>query len=360
MSFISTTPAPARSVYQKVDNQFSIIQEASMIKRISVIFLSVVFASLSLYAQNSVPNNTGNAQLRTVASGQKLKIQGVVVAKENDNTYILRDATGNDTRVVIEPNASVRTNGGFLRSGDKYASTAIVRGLNMEVEGRGDANGSLSVSKVRFDKQNLQAAQALDTRVTPVEERVTVAEQNAQRLSGQIDELMAISNAAKGGAKAAQETADAAVAGVNATNKRISDLDDYSVQTTATVNFKVASAVLSPEAKAQLDQVATAASSLKGYMIEVTGFASAEGGQKLNKNLSERRAQAVKDYLIEQHNIPLRRLTTSYGYGALQPVADNTTREGREQNRRVEVKLLVSRGINQDVQVKANPGSDEE
>jgi len=331
-----------------------------MIKRISVIFLSVVFASLSLYAQDSTPaNNTGNAQLRTVASGQKLKIQGVVVAKENDNTFILRDTTGNDTRIVIEPNASVRSNGGFLKSGDKYTPTSIVRGLNMQVEGRGDANGSLAVDKVRFDKLNLESAQALDTRVTPVEERVSAAEQNAQRLSGQIDELMAISNAAKGGAKAAQETADAAVAGVNATNKRISDLDDYTVQTTATVNFKVASAVLSPEAKAQLDQVATAASSLKGFMIEVTGFASAEGGQKLNKNLSERRAQAVKDYLIEQHNIPLRRLTTSYGYGALQPVADNTTREGREQNRRVEVKLLVSRGINQDVQVKANPGTEE-
>ena len=326
-----------------------------MIKKISILFLSVVFASLSLYAQNDT-----TAQVRSVAAGQKLKIQGVVVAKENDNTFIVRDATGNDTRVVIEPNASVRSNGGFLKSGDKYATTSIVRGLNMEVEGRGDSSGALAVTKVRFDKLNLQSAQALDTRVAPVEERVSAAEQNAQRLSGQIDELMAISNAAKGGAKAAQETADAAVAGVNATNKRISDLDDYTVQTTATVNFKVASSVLSPEAKAQLDQVAAAASGLKGYVIEVTGFASAEGGTKMNKSLSDRRAQAVKDYLIEQHNIPLRRLTTSYGYGELQPVADNTTREGREQNRRVEVKLLVSRGINQNVEVKSTPGGQNE
>jgi outer membrane protein OmpA-like peptidoglycan-associated protein len=327
-----------------------------MIKKISVIFLSVLFGAAAIYAQPA----TSGGNLRTVASGQKMKIQGVVVAKESESTFIIRDQTGNDTRVVIQPNASVRSNGGFLKSGDKYASTSIVRGLNMQVEGRGDANGSLAVDKVRFDKQNLQAAQALDTRVTPVEERMTASEQNAQRLSGQIDELMAISNAAKGGAKAAQETADAAVAGVNATNKRISDLDDFTVQTTATVNFRVASAVLSPEAKASLDQVAATAAGLKGYMIEVTGFASAEGGAKMNKALSERRAQAVKDYLIEQHNIPLRRLTTSYGYGALQPVADNTSREGREQNRRVEVKLLVSRGINQDVQVKSSQDINEE
>lgn len=74
---------------------------------------------------------------------------------------------------------------------------------------------------------------------------------------------MAISNAAKGGAKAAQDTADAAVAGVNATNQRITDLDNYVVQSTATVNFRVGSAVLSPEAKAQLDEVASTAASLK-------------------------------------------------------------------------------------------------
>jgi outer membrane protein OmpA-like peptidoglycan-associated protein len=187
---------------------------------------------------------------------------------------------------------------------------------------------------------------------------MTAAEQNAQRMSGQIDELMAISNAAKGGAKAAQETADAAVAGVNATNQRITALDDYVVQSTSTVNFRVNSAVLSPEAKAQLDQVAATAATLKGYMIEVTGYASAEGATKKNKALSERREKAVREYLIDNHNVSLRRFTPSYGFGELQAVADNSTREGREQNRRVEIKLLVSRGLNQTVEVKSAAATD--
>lgn len=315
-----------------------------MLRKISAILLALTIGVVSAFAQSA-------NQTRSAISGQKYKIKGVVVAKEDDNTFIVRDTVGVDTRVVVAPNASIK-NKSFW-GGSRYPVTAVVRGLNLEVEGRGDTMGNVSATKIRFEKDNLEVAQSIDARVGPAEERLTAAEQNAERISGQIDELMAISNAAKGGAKAAQETADAAVEGVNATNRRITDLDDYVVQDTATVNFRVNSAVLSPEAKASLDEVAAAALTLKGYVIEVTGFASSEGSTRKNKALSERRAQAVKEYLIETHNIPLRRMSTSYGFGELQAVADNSTREGREQNRRVEVKLLVSRGINQTVEVKS-------
>ncbi|HMJ07827.1 MAG TPA: OmpA family protein [Pyrinomonadaceae bacterium] len=327
-----------------------------MIKKISAVFLALMIGAVSLFAQD--------AQVRSLANGQKYKIKGVVVAKDDDSTFVVRDTTGVDTRVVVAPNASVKSNGGFFGGGTRYTGTAIVRGLNLQVEGIGDGSGSLAANKVRFDKDNLEVAQSIDARVSPTEERLTVAEQNAQRVSGQIDELMAISNAARGGARAAQDTADAAVAGVNATNERISAMDDYVVQSTATVNFRVNSAILSPEAKASLDEVATAATTLKGYQIEVTGFASSDGSTSRNKTLSQRRAQAVIDYMIETHNVPLRRIGQSFGFGELQAVADNTTREGREQNRRVEVKLLVSRGINQNVEVRPiasqdNPGNEE-
>jgi len=325
-----------------------------MTKKLSALVLAMLMGAVSLLAQ------APDSRLRTLTAGQKYKIEGVVVAKDDANSFIVRDVGGEDVRVIIEPNASVKSKGGFFGGGDRFAPSSIVRGLNLEIEGRGDGAGGLSASKVRFSKSNLQVAQSIDARVSPAEERLTVAEQNAQRISGQIDELMAISNAARGGARAAQETADAAVAGVNATNQRIAALDDYVVQSTATVNFRVGSARLSPEAKMQLDEVATASSGLKGYTIEITGFASAEGGTAMNKQLSQRRAQAVIDYLVENHNIPLRRIGQSYGFGELQAVADNTTREGREQNRRVEVKLLVSRGINQNVEVKQNTDTDNE
>ena len=299
-----------------------------IMKRISALFMALAIGVVGAFAQD--------AQLRNLVNGQKYEIKGTIVSKEDDNTFIVRDTVGVDTRVVVSPNASIRANS-FFGSGDRFPAASLVRGLNLEVEGRGDANGSLAATKIRFDKSNLQTAQSIDSRVAPAEERLTAAEENAKRVSGQIDELMAISNAARGGAKAAQETADAAVAGVNATNQRISALDEYVVQSTATVNFRVNSAVLSPEAKQQLDEVAAAAATLRGYYIEVTGFASAEGNARANKILSDRRAQAVKDYLIMNHNIPLRRIGNSYGYGVANPVADNTTREGREANRRVEI-----------------------
>lgn len=314
----------------------------------SLAALSMIVGVSAIVAQDG--------QVRTLSNGQKYKVEGVVIAKTNDS-FLVRDITGISTKVMITPSTSIKANS-FWGSGDRYAATSIVRGLTLKAEGRGDGAGALTAEKIRFDKSDLEVAQSIDSRVGPAEDRITQTEQNAERLSGQIDELMAISNAAKGGAKAAQETADAAVEGVNATNTRISALDDYVVQSASTVNFRVNSSTLTSEAKAELDNVAKAALSLRGYVLEVTGFASSEGNASLNKRLSERRAQAVIDYLVSTHDIPLRRIGTSYGFGAAKAVADNSTREGRAENRRVEVKLLVSRGLNQNVEVRKADGTD--
>lgn len=320
-----------------------------MLKKFPVLLVAILFGALSLFAQD--------AQVRNLINGQKYEIKGIVVATD-DTGFVIRDAVGVDTRVIISPNASIKSNS-FWGGGDRYPAASIVRGLNLEVDGRGDSTGSLNATKIRFDKSDLEVAQSIQTRVGPVETRLTETEQNAERMSGQIDELMAISNAARGGARAAQDTADAAVAGVNATNQRISALDDYVVQSTSTVNFRVGSYVLSPEAKQELDQVAVTAITMRGYVLEITGFASADGNAAANKRLSERRAQAVIDYLVQTHNIPLRRIGTSYGFGELQAVADNSTREGRAENRRVEIKILVSRGLNQNVEVRRSSDEDD-
>ncbi len=307
----------------------------------------LVFSASPILAQDT----TTPAGARTVASGQKMKLKGVVTRRDAD-TFTVRDMNGMDTVVRLDDRTSVKTKGGFLRSGTNYAQTSILRGLNLEIEGRGNGSGELQAEKIRFNESDMRVARAVESRATPLEERATDTENklsqveaNAQRLSGQLDELAAVSNAARGGAKAAQATADAAVAGVNATNERISSLDDYAPQQTAAVNFKSGSAVLTADSKTTLDDIASKALNAKGYVLEVSGFADSRGSVNLNRALSQRRADAVIRYLVENHSIPLRRIVTPYGYGEMNPVAENETRDGRAQNRRVEIKLLVNKGL---------------
>jgi len=320
----------------------------------------LAFGQPSTTSTKTTPTDATRA--RSVSSGEKLKIKGVVVKRDAD-TFTVRDLTGNDTVVRLMDTTSVKTNGGFLHSGTNYATTNILRGLNLEVEGRGGSNGELNAEKVRFSENDLRTARAVESRATPLEERATASEgrlseveQNAQKLSGQLDELAAVSNAARGGAKAAQATADAAVAGVNATNDRISALDDYVPQDTAAVNFRVGSSMLNAENKAKLDAIATKALNAKGYVLEITGFADSTGNTERNRVLSQRRADAVIRYFVEQHQIPLRRIVQPYGFGETNPVADNKTRDGRAQNRRVEVKVLVNKGLTQPAPAM-NPGT---
>jgi outer membrane protein OmpA-like peptidoglycan-associated protein len=316
--------------------------------------LALALSPLAL-GQTSTPASTPTdaTRARSVSSGEKMKLKGVVVKRDAD-TFVVRDLTGNDTVVRLTDKTSVKTNGGFLRSGTNYGQTQILRGLNLEVEGRGGSSGELVAERVRFNETDFRTARAVESRATPLEERASASEgriseveQNAQKLSGQIDELAAVSNAARGGAKAAQATADAAVSGVNATNDRISALDDYVPQETAAVNFRTGSSVLTTDGKTKLDEIATKALNAKGYVLEVTGFADATGNTNFNRALSQRRADAVIRYLVEQHQIPLRRIVTPYGFGSANPVADNKTRDGRAQNRRVEVKVLVNKGLTQ-------------
>jgi len=301
-----------------------------------------------------------------VASGQETTVTGVIIKRDAD-TFTLMDPHGQEVKVTLTSETTVKEKKkNPFRSGKNYATTNLLRGLNLEVKGRKDATGNFFAEKIKFADIDYRMANSVESRVTPVEGelketqgRLAQTEHNQQRLSGQVEELSAVSNSARGGAKAAQETADAAIAGVNAANERIakvdtrvngvdnriSKLDDFDVKNSQMVLFKLGSATLTKEAKEMLDKVAEEAKTQKGYVIEIAGFASADGPEDVNRRLSQMRADAVVRYLAENHNVPLRRIITPFGYGESQPVADNKTRDGRKQNRRVEVKILVNKGL---------------
>ena len=328
-----------------------------MFKKTRLPHLFVLILTLAL-APLAVAQGTDNASSRAavtpVASGQKAKIKGVVTRRDAD-TFTVLGENGATTTVLLTDATSVKTKGGFFGGGTNYATTNILRGLRVEVDGRGDSSGQLVAEKVRFSDKDLRVAQSIEARVDPVENRVGTAEnrignveQNAQRMSGQLDELAAVSNAARGGAVAAMETAESALSGVNQTNERISALDDFTAQQSLNVLFKYRSAVLTPDAKKQLDEIAGQTANTKGYMLEVAGYSYDWRNKDANRRLSQQRADAVVRYLAENHRIPLRRIITPFGYGStVEPIADTTTREGRAENRRAEVRLLINKGLTQ-------------
>ena len=336
---------------------------------IALLFLTLTGAGMayqngSAQDSNQAARTDSRKMQAQVASGQKMKVEGTVL-KRDGNSFTLRQAGGSEMTVQMNGSTKIEEKkSNPFRGATKYSPNDVGRGLYVEVEGRGDASGSVIAEKVRFTRDSEKIAQSIDTSVTPVEgrmgkaeDRMSEDEQNAQRLSGQVDELAQVANLAKGGAAAAQKTADQAVAGVNQTNDRITSLDNYEEKTTSTVNFKVGSAILSSEAKEALDKIADQAKSEQGFVIEVRGFASSDGSKGLNNRLSERRADAVVRYLAQEKEVPLRRIILPFGYGESMPVADNSTLEGRKQNRRVEVKILVSRGLTTPVNVTGSTTS---
>src|SRR5215470_1917110 len=270
---------------------------------------------------------------RSVPAGSKMKFKGVVINRDAD-VFTIRDRTRADYQVLITDNTSIKTNGGFLRSGKKYPVTDILRGLIVEVEGRGDNQGQLVADKIRFSESDMRAAITSDTRVSPVEA-------NQERMAGQMDELYAVAAEAR--------------AEVKAVNERVSSLDDYDVQESVSVTFRTNSAVLSPEAKSQLDALAAKTTSARAFMIEVAGHTDSTGSDAKNFRLSQQRAEAVVQYLAVQHKIPLRRFVTPMGYGKTEAVADNSTAQGRSQNRRVDVKMIINRGMNQPATSSSSP-----
>jgi len=121
----------------------------------------------------------------------------------------------------------------------------------------------------------------------------------------------------------------------------VANLDNYRVVTETAVHFAFDKDVLTPEAKTALDQIATDVPNTKGYILTVEGATDSTGDSEYNYGLSQRRADAVIQYLAGQHNIPPHKIYL-IGLGKDKPVDSNKTREGRAKNRRVDVRLMTN------------------
>lgn len=310
-------------------------------------FMTIAFTVLvGALAFFSVEVKAQDQGTRTIPAGQQVEKLKGIVAKRDPDSFTMADPTGGPKLVVVlTPDTEVKSHKkGLLRGSKEYGASYILRGLRLEVDGVGNEQGQLVADKIRFDEQDLRAAQALQATVDPLEaearEKYKQQQAENERLAGQIAENQALAQAARDEAAKAQATADTA-------NNRINGLDDFDPIKTITVLFAPNSATLGPKGKAEIDQAAAwvKTQDTKGWVMAVIGYADSSGNSAKNIDLSERRANAVIFYIVTKYKMPLHRLVQPFGYGQLEPVADNNTAAGRAKNRRVEIRLMVNKGI---------------
>jgi outer membrane protein OmpA-like peptidoglycan-associated protein len=317
--------------------------------RLIVVAFVLVLAGIG----NAFATTPQDPQMRTIPDGEQVKkLRGIVVKRDPDS-FRMSDTTGGAQTVVLLTSATeVKSHKrGVFRGSKEYGASYILRGLRLEVDGVGNSEGQLVADKIRFDEQDLRSAQALKSTVDPIEqemnEKLRQQQAEQERLAGQIEENRALTAQAQASADAAAEAAKKAQNTADYANNRINGLDDFDPIKTITVYFNTGSATLGAKGKATIDEAAAWVRSQdrKGWVMAVIGYADSTGNSQRNIDLSERRANAVIYYIVSKYKMPLNRLVQPFGYGQLEPVAENKTKAGRAKNRRVEIRLMVNKGI---------------
>lgn len=225
----------------------------------------------------------------------------------------------------------------MLLAGTGCATKRFVRTTVAPVETR---VGQVETSS----KQNTADLDQLEKQVSRVDELAAGADKEAKaanELAKQAgDKATTAGQKAEGAQTLAQEGVTKATAASAAAQRIYENLDNYQLLKNESITFGFNKAELTKDMKAKLDEFSQPLKAQKRYVVEVQGFADPAGPSHYNQELSQRRAAAVVRYLTTQHEIPLRRIQM-LGVGEDMPVADNKTRDGRQQNRRVEVKVFA-------------------
>jgi len=309
--------------------------------------LGLVIVAIAFMCVGAVDTFAQEANISKVANGQRVKKFRGVVTKRQGEMFMMGDTMGgSQTVVIMTPATEVKSHKqGLFRGSKEYGQTYVLRGLRLEVDGVGNSEGQIVADNIRFDEQDLRTAQALKNTLDPMEAetnaKLKAQQEEQERLAGQLAETTAVANQARVDAKKAQDTADYA-------NNRINGLDDYDPIKTITVYFVTNSSTLGPKARAAVDEAAAWVKDQpdkKGWVVAVIGYADSTGNTARNRTLSEARANNVIYYLVTKHKMPMQRLVQPFGYGQLEPAAENTTAAGRAKNRRVEIRLMRNKGI---------------
>lgn len=233
-------------------------------------------------------------------------IEGIISARSTDRIQITA-ADGTSTLVAVNDETRIKSRGGFLGlNSSKLASAQLANGLPVTVKTL-QSGDSLMASQIDLKNKDLR----------------TVA-----MIHGGTDQRFAEQTAA-----------------TEALRGRVGDIGEYNIKGTTNVNFDTGKAVLSAQAKNDLCATATQAEGTKNALLLVVGYTDSTGSEELNQVLSEKRAARVVNYLQQACGWKPYRMLTPTGMSEADPMADNETPDGKYQNRRVAVNILVSKGL---------------
>ena len=241
------------------------------------------------------------------------EIEGFISARTGQTMHVTA-ANGVPTSILISSATDIKSTGGFLGlDRDRVDANSLLNGLPVTVK-TVQWGDYLIASDVRFKNSNFATAKMIRS--------------GTEQRFGEHD--VAIADNAKA---------------TEVLRGRVGDIDQYNVKGTTNVYFDTGKWGLSPESGRKLCDAAAQADSMDNALLLVIGYTDAVGDEDYNQTLSERRTGRVVNYLQQQCGWAPYRMLTPTGMSESDPVADNLTAEGRAQNRRVAVNILVSKAV---------------
>jgi outer membrane protein OmpA-like peptidoglycan-associated protein len=283
---------------------------------------------------------------------QSVKIRGLIKGRSGASVFLQTLDASKVTVLLTDSTKVGQIQGVFQARRKQMSMAALIPGLAVEVEGEYNERSELVAKSVKFKGDDLKQAQSIQA---GLDETRLQAQRNKAELEKQNTELKAQNEALK----QQQELAAAQQEEIAANQKKIADnqaaidaaiarfgqLDDYYILDEMTVHFGNGKTALDPKYKPLLVQFAAKAKGVRGYMIEIKGYASSVGSAALNQKLSEDRANNVAHFLMQYGHVPLTNMLAPGAMGESQQTGDDGTADGQAENRRVVIRVLQNKGV---------------
>jgi len=287
----------------------------------------------------------------SAASQEKAKVKGMIRTRTGE-TLVVKTSNGDTTVVLTDETTTKDDKGLFGLDKEFFSNSVLIPGLKVKVDGRSDDQGRVVAKTITVDGDDLETAEMIQAGLHPTAEQVSAnmraIEANRQGIAANKVELAAQKEDIQTNQQniaANRQQIEQNIKDIEENTQRFMTLADFDVKTQATVNFEVGSSNISAKDQIELKELANTATRQKGYIIEVMGYADSTGSAAMNTKLSEDRAKAVITYLVQQGEVPVRHIVAPGAMGEYGAAAPNETKAGRAENRRVEVKVLVNKGI---------------